>query len=252
MIEKTEAVILHTGRFRDSGAIISLYTRVHGKVRLVAKGARRLKGGYGSAVMPLSIAEVSYMMREGRDLHTLRTAETTQVLKTLSGSYDRLMAALAIAELVDLTQPLHERNEKLFEALVEALRTLDASKKNFYSTFVAFCVRCAEAMGFGMSVEEAETLTRTGDAMFSLEDGRMVEALPYAQSRAIRISSATMRKIAELARDGISRAGEVEMSAAEQKEAQEFFVRYFSHHVDRSIVLRTEKMLLGTTEGSGR
>ena len=187
------------------------------------------------------------MMREGRELHTLRTAESTQVLKTLSGSYDHLMSALAIAELVELTQPLHERNEKLFEALVEALRTLDVSTQNFYSTFAAFCLYCAEAMGFAMSLED--TSTQTGDAMFSLDDGRMVASTVYVHSRALRVSQATMHKLKKLSAGGIALSSEVAMSVDEQREAHEFFVRYFSYHLDRNIVLRTEKMLLGTPEG---
>src|SRR5688572_11101322 len=38
VISKTDAIVLHARRFRESSKIVTLYTREHGKIGVVAKG----------------------------------------------------------------------------------------------------------------------------------------------------------------------------------------------------------------------
>ncbi|MFM8179407.1 MAG: DNA repair protein RecO [Candidatus Kapaibacterium sp.] len=245
MIEKTAAIVLHSRRYKDTSVLLSLYTREHGKVRLVAKGARRVKGGYGSAAMPLSVVEVTYVLKERRDLHTLRTAETVRVLKNITRRYEHMTTALAIVEVVEMTQPLQERNERLFLLLAETLDALDASGEHTYGYFAAFCVHCAEVMGFRITLPAAEELRDDGEAVFSFEDGRVVLPPIDPGTRVWRLPRRVVRLLARIAHSGLREVAEIGVGHAEQRELQDFFVRYYSFHLDKSVVFRTEDMMLG-------
>jgi len=245
MIDKTDAIVLHSRKYKDTSVLLSMYTREHGKVRLVAKGARRVKGGYGSAAMPLSVVEVTYSLKEGRDLHTLRTAETLRVLKTITHRYEHMTTALAIVEVVEMTQPLQEKNERLFRLLVETLDALDASTENTYGFFAAFCVQCAEVMGFRITMPEEEDLVSDGEVVFSFEDGRVVLPPIDPGTRVWRMSAAVLRILARIAHAELHVVGSIHLEPKEQRELQDFFVRYYSFHLDKSVVFRTEDMMLG-------
>ena len=52
---KTKAVILKSQRWGEADRIVTCYTEQVGKVRAIARGARRMKSRFGSALETLSI-----------------------------------------------------------------------------------------------------------------------------------------------------------------------------------------------------
>ena len=245
MIEKTEAIVLHSRKYKDTSVLLSLFTREHGKVRVVAKGARRIKGGYGASAMPLSVVEATYSLRDGRDLHTLRTAETIKVLRNITRQYEHVTTALAIVELVELSQPLQEKNERLFQLLFDTLVALESSNDNCYSFFAAFSVRCAEEMGFRMTLPGTEEIDVKREYVFSFEDGSIVHLPVNPGNRVWRLPGRTLKKLCGIAHAEMQDVSVLYLEDRERREIQDFFVRYYSFHLDKSVVFRTEDMMLG-------
>ena len=60
----SESFILQTSPYRESDLIVSFFTRDQGKLRGVARRARRPKSSFGSALERLSHANVSYYQKE--------------------------------------------------------------------------------------------------------------------------------------------------------------------------------------------
>ena len=54
MIVQTEGLVLRNFRMSESSKVVIVYTRNFGKVRLVAKGARRPKSKFGASLEPLT------------------------------------------------------------------------------------------------------------------------------------------------------------------------------------------------------
>ncbi|MEP7219243.1 MAG: DNA repair protein RecO, partial [Bacteroidota bacterium] len=124
MIVKTDSIVLRTRKFRESSKIVTLYTREHGKMSVVARGVVRPKSKYGSALQPMAFLSTNVYRKEGRDLHNLSIAEPLERFNVLSSSLERLSAGMAIVEIVEAAMHDEDRNEPLFEALLAALRTL--------------------------------------------------------------------------------------------------------------------------------
>jgi len=62
----SEAFVLQTYPFREADLIVSFLTRDLGKLRGVARRARRPKSGFGSGLERLSRIRMSYFQRENR------------------------------------------------------------------------------------------------------------------------------------------------------------------------------------------
>ena len=72
---KTEAIVLRSIRYGEADRILHLYTRDHGRLAAIAKGARRASSKFGARLEPLS--QVNLLLRQGRgDLYTVTGAET--------------------------------------------------------------------------------------------------------------------------------------------------------------------------------
>ncbi len=66
----SESFILQTYPFREADLIVSFFTRDQGKLRGVARRARRPKSNFGSALERLSHATVSYYQKENRRVYS--------------------------------------------------------------------------------------------------------------------------------------------------------------------------------------
>src|SRR5271156_2239611 len=71
----SEAFVLQTWPFREGDLIVSFLSRDLGKLRGVARRARRPKSGFGSGLERLSHIRMSYFQRENRELVNLDSCE---------------------------------------------------------------------------------------------------------------------------------------------------------------------------------
>ncbi len=92
-----EGVVLRTAKLGEADRIITLFTRMHGKVRAVAKGVRRTKSRFGGRLEPFM--RVNVLIAEGRSLDVISQAETISAYaSSICLDYDAYMAAGIMAE----------------------------------------------------------------------------------------------------------------------------------------------------------
>ena len=119
--EASESLILRTYPLKESDLIVSFLTRDSGKLRGVARYARRPKSQFGSALERLSHAKVYYIQRENRELLTLTGCDLLQSQFAISSNYEAGVALDYIAEISDLLLPPNEVSEKFFRLLLSVL-----------------------------------------------------------------------------------------------------------------------------------
>lgn len=74
MIERTEAVVLCSRNWGETSRIVSAFSREHGLLKLVAKGARRPRSRFGAAFEPGTIIQAVFYRSRTSDLHTVSEA----------------------------------------------------------------------------------------------------------------------------------------------------------------------------------
>ncbi len=72
---KSRAISLKNYRLGETSKVVVCYTRDYGKVRLVAKGARKGGGRLGAALEPTQVSGVVFYLRQERDLLFVSQAE---------------------------------------------------------------------------------------------------------------------------------------------------------------------------------
>jgi DNA repair protein RecO (recombination protein O) len=154
VILQTEAVVLHARRFRESSKIVTLYTREHGKMSVVARGVLQPKSKYGSVLQPMSYLSAVIYRKEGRDLQNLSTAEPVERFGVLMGSLERMTTGMAIVEMVDAAMHDEERNDLLFDLLVTALRGLNDPGSDESSVQLWFLIHLSGILGYAIRTDE--------------------------------------------------------------------------------------------------
>jgi DNA repair protein RecO (recombination protein O) len=144
-IYKDEAIVLKAIKLGEADRILTLFMRDSGKVRAVAKGVRKTKSRFGGRLEPYT--RVGLMLYKGRgDLDTITSADIVDAHHALRLDYDRLMAAGAMAELIDKIAPDRERLFPIYSLLAGGL---DALARGAGPAIVpAFIVKLLSLSGF--------------------------------------------------------------------------------------------------------
>jgi DNA repair protein RecO (recombination protein O) len=80
IITKTEAIVLRTVEFQESSIIATLFTLKHGKIAVIAKGARKPKSKFAAFLVAGQMLEVVYYMKQTRQVQTLSDTSYLQKL----------------------------------------------------------------------------------------------------------------------------------------------------------------------------
>src|ERR1700761_2926378 len=117
----SETYVLRTYPFRESDLIVSFFTRDQGKLRGVARRARRPKSSFGSGLERLSLVNLSYSQKENRELVNLNSCDLLQSQFGLVRDFDASVALDYLAEISDHLLPPNEANERFFRLLAAVL-----------------------------------------------------------------------------------------------------------------------------------
>jgi DNA repair protein RecO (recombination protein O) len=155
-----EAVVLRTYKSGEADRVGVVWTRHHGKVRLLAKGVRKTASRMGGSLEPLTHVSLDLVKSRG-DLYVTRHVSHLSRFTTLRDSYERITAGMAVVEVVDAIPTDESADEELFELIVRVLQALDNPEfhpglvaTSFYLRLLAHdgsapmldeCVNCASA-----------------------------------------------------------------------------------------------------------
>jgi DNA repair protein RecO (recombination protein O) len=113
----SETFVLRTYPFREADLIVSFFTRDEGKLRGVARRARRPKSPFGSGLERLSHVRMAYLQRENQELATLTGCELIESHFHVQSDYGRGVALDYFTEVAEQLMPPHEPNEKFFRLM---------------------------------------------------------------------------------------------------------------------------------------
>ena len=104
--------------------MVSFLTREQGKLRGIAKRARKMKSAFGSGLERLSQVRIAYFQRENRELVNLDSCEIIQTQFWLASDYRAGVALDFIAEVTEQLLPPAEPSERYFRLLLAVLEHL--------------------------------------------------------------------------------------------------------------------------------
>ena len=121
--------MLRTYPLKEADLVVSFLTRDQGKLRGVAKRARRPKSPFGAGLERLSQVRLSYFKRETRELVDLDSCDLLVSQFRLLADYRAGVALDYFAEVTEQLLPPAEPNERFFRllmAVLEHIRSTDS------------------------------------------------------------------------------------------------------------------------------
>ena len=144
----SESFVLRTYPLREADLVVSFFTRDQGKLRGVAKRARRLKSNFGSGLERLSHVRMYYFQREHRELAALDSCELIHSQFDLAGNYASGVALDYLAEVSEQLLPPAEPSERFFRLLLAALEYLRRPESEIWPAVTYFSLWAVRLSGF--------------------------------------------------------------------------------------------------------
>ncbi|NIQ02737.1 MAG: DNA repair protein RecO, partial [Nitrospinaceae bacterium] len=119
---KTRAVVLRTFNLSEKDKLVTFFTETYGKVKCVAKAARRLKSRFGATLEPMSLVSLIYFGRENQELYRLNQSDIIRSFQEIREDPDKFYTAVYFLELTESMVAEGHRDPEIFRLLVQSLQ----------------------------------------------------------------------------------------------------------------------------------
>jgi len=161
-LEKATALVLRTTDWSETSRIATLWTAEFGKVRALAKGGRRLKSSFESALDLLNVCSIVLLRKSSGSLDLLTEARVARRFPQLTRDLQALYAAYYVAELLDVWTEESDPHPLLFDEAVAALAGFGTDGVATGPRLAHFELALTRELGYGPVLE---TCTACGGAV---------------------------------------------------------------------------------------
>jgi DNA repair protein RecO (recombination protein O) len=172
MLWSDEGVVLAVRRHGESAAIVSVFTREHGRY------AGLVRGGFGRRARPIyqqgNVIQATWRARLAEQLGSLTGELRIALAARLMADPGRLSGLAAACALLETTLPERDPHPRLYEALGVCLEQL-AGDRGWLEGYVRFELALLAELGFGLDLSRCAVSGSAEDLIYvSPSSGRAV------------------------------------------------------------------------------
>jgi DNA repair protein RecO (recombination protein O) len=194
----SESLILRTYPYREADLIVSYFTRDQGKMRGIARRAKRPKSHYGGSLDRLAHVRLTYSQRDNRELSTIEGAELiASQFDLIKGpqAYENSVALDYMSEVSELLLPPVEPNEKAFRLMLSMLAELRAGG-SIWKVLLYFTLWSVRLQGFLADPHVCEDSRQLALEMIATPVGKVSERV-WTRRTAADLRSFLVKEIEE-------------------------------------------------------
>lgn len=168
------SIILRIKEIGESDLIVTFFSADRGRLRGMAKGARRSRRRFVNCLDHFCLSALEYTEKPGRDLCFLESGKLLENFPSLRSDYTLLSLASYMVELTEILFPLRVVDSTMFELLKKSLGALHEGKEKA-ALRVLFEARAMTLGGYGIQLHGCSICKRSyggeGRAVFKCERG---------------------------------------------------------------------------------
>jgi DNA repair protein RecO (recombination protein O) len=236
LLKESEAIVLRTYPLREADLLVTLFTRAEGKVRGVARSAKKSRRRFGGALEPLTYVRVHYEDRERQELARLDSCEVLESPLASEVTYSRAVALAHVSELLDELLPDREPNDAVFRLALAVLAGLRGS--DLWLPITYFELWMTRLMGYMPELSECMVCGRTlngsraffhalADGLVCEDDKRLASSEMSAESRILA---------AQMFRAPLDSFDGAPWPKAQAGDLRKFLIQTLQRHIEKKLV----------------
>lgn len=235
-IKESEAIVLRTYPLREADLLVTLFTRAEGKVRGVARSAKKSKRRFGGALEPLTYVRAFYEDRERQELARLDSCDVLESPLATEVGYPRAVALAHVAELLDELLPDREANDAAFRLALSVIAGLRGS--DIWLPVTYFELWMTRLMGYLPDLGECMTCGRKlngsrafyhalTDGLMCIDDKRLASSEISGESRALA---------AQMFRAPLESFTGTPWPKAQARDLRKLLIQILQRHIEKKLI----------------
>jgi DNA repair protein RecO (recombination protein O) len=233
---RSEAIVLRRVDFGEADRLLTLFSREFGKIKALAKGARKpqaRKAGHVELFM-----RSDFMFAKGKNIDIVTQAEVVEPYLALRDDLVRTTYAAYAAELLDGLTAEADRDLAKYDLLSKALGWL-AESDNYLLAARYYELRLLALAGFQPQLFHCVSCNEPieqQDQFFSAElGGLLCPACQAADRRALSISASAVKVLRHLQTHSWSHVKALRLRPRVQRDLENVMHHYLRHILERNL-----------------
>jgi DNA repair protein RecO (recombination protein O) len=234
---RLEAVVLRHADWGEADRLLTLYTRERGKVRAIAKGARKIRSRKAGHLEPFT--RVTLQLARGRDLLIVTQADTVDAYLPIHENLVKTSHAAYVVELLDrFTYEDDTENYNIFRLLTEVLSRLE-KEADPWLAIRYYELRLLDLLGYRPHLFECANCGReikAEDQFFSAaQGGALCPACGVGLPGAWSVSVEALKYLRHFQRSDYAGAQRARPAPEIQSEVETLLQRYVTYLLEREL-----------------
>jgi len=233
---RVEAVVLHHVNWGEADRLLTVFTRTHGKLRVIAKSVRKMQSRKAGHLEPFSHSTL--MLAKAHDLWIVTDAETIDGFSALREDLQLMTHASYVIELIDRFTFEEGQNWQLYQLTIDTLKRLSEEKAPFIPLRY-YEMRLLDLLGFRPLLFQCAKCGKeivAEDQFFSAEQGGVLCPSCGARSSDSRlVSMDALRFMRHFQRSDYKTALKADPSPKVRAEIESLMNHYLTFHLERSL-----------------
>ena len=228
--------MLRTYPLREADLLVTFFTRLEGKVRGVARAAKKSKRRFGGALEPLTYVRAFYEDRERQELTRLDSCEVLESPLASEVGYARVVALGHVAEVLDELLPEREANDAVFRLALSVLAGLRGP--DIWLPVTYFDLWMTRLMGYLPDFSECVVCGRSlsssraffhvlADGLMCVDDKRLASSEMSAESRKLA---------AQMFRASLESFADAPWPKERGADLRKFLLQSLQRHIEKKLV----------------
>jgi DNA repair protein RecO len=227
MITHTQAIILRSVDYQESSKIITVLTREHGKIALIARGVKKPKSKLAGLIEIGNILDVVYYYKASRGVQSLTEASISYASQKFRIDFERAAILYAVLELISQVVHDNEVNHPVFDFMARFIPWIGEEEVIVPSVFSYVQIRIAEICGFGLIDDDTDL---SEDVYLNITHGMISNAFDSELSYKLNVLQARFMKEAITTRQrSVLSLG---LEGLELKQLIRHLDVYFKYHIE--------------------
>ena len=237
-VQKTDAIVIRSFPLGEFDKIITFYTADFGKVKAVARGARRPKNRFRGSLELLNYGMLVFFERPNKDLQIINDFDLIDAFDGIKADFDRTAYGCYLAELVGAIESEQSVNQQVFHLLRCAFdllgriddmallaRTFEVQLLGLagYAPQLSQCVVCAQSF-HGTTLHFSSRL-----------GGLLCAKCAHRDANAISMARGSCELMKQLQKSDLPHLTRLRASALNHRELKFALSTFISYHIERDL-----------------
>ncbi len=239
---KTNAIVTRSTNYGESDKIVTFFTRDFGKIRGIAKGARRSRKRFQNALGLFSHIRLIFFDREGVGLVRAESSDILHTFPNIRENLIKIYYGNYFLELVNEMAGEREANLEAFNLLLSFLLSLEEGETH-EERLRMFEIRMLSLFGYRPNLKQCdlckkgwEDLRETPNLFFSPEKGAMIcEGCSKMVNHLTPVSLGTARLIEQISYMDLSKLHRLKFTPQALSESRELLPKFITYQLGKEL-----------------